>query len=89
MGARSDISFAVGNVSRHMEKPALVHVNAVKRILKYIKETTNIRIGFEGGNRYYLVFYIVPSNFESILKKKSVLRESKRDFFSIFPILST
>lgn len=34
VATRPDISFAVGNVSRHSERPAEAHVNAVKRILK-------------------------------------------------------
>lgn len=32
-----------------MEKPAIAHVNAVKRILKYIKGTTDMGIQFESG----------------------------------------
>lgn len=31
-----DISYAVGVVSRYLEKPSPVHMNSVKRILKYI-----------------------------------------------------
>lgn len=49
VATRPDISFAVSNVSRYLEKPAEAHVNAVKRILKYIKGTTDMGIRFEGG----------------------------------------
>lgn len=35
IATRPDISFAVGNVSRYMEKPTAAHVNAVKRIFRY------------------------------------------------------
>lgn len=36
---RPDISYAVGVVSRFMERPTVMHLNAVKRILRYIKGT--------------------------------------------------
>jgi hypothetical protein len=36
---RPDISFAVGYVSRFMEHPTVEHLNAVKRILRYIAGT--------------------------------------------------
>lgn len=36
---RPDLSFAVGVVSRHMEKPTMAHLQAVKGILRYIKGT--------------------------------------------------
>lgn len=51
VGTRPDISFAVGNVSRYMEKPSAVHVNAVKRILKYIQGTSDMGILFEGDKK--------------------------------------
>lgn len=34
---RPDIAYAVGIVSRFMEKPTILHKNAVKRILRYVK----------------------------------------------------
>lgn len=44
VATRPDISFAVGCASRHLEKPATAHVNAVKRILKYIRGSTGMGI---------------------------------------------
>ncbi|KAL8108339.1 hypothetical protein AgCh_024703 [Apium graveolens] len=38
---RPDIAFSVGIVSRYMERPTVLHLNAVKRVLRYIKGTTN------------------------------------------------
>ncbi|KAL8107204.1 hypothetical protein AgCh_023860 [Apium graveolens] len=38
---RPDISYAVGVISRYMERPALTHLNAAKRIIRYIKGTLN------------------------------------------------
>lgn len=36
---RPDIAYSVGIVSRFMEKPTMMHLNAAKRILRYIKGT--------------------------------------------------
>lgn len=38
---RPDIAYAVGIVSRFMERPTMMHQNAVKRILRYVKGTLN------------------------------------------------
>ncbi|XP_020272225.1 uncharacterized protein LOC109847405 [Asparagus officinalis] len=38
---RPDISYAVGIVSRYMEKPTVVHRQAVKHILRYVKGTVS------------------------------------------------
>lgn len=44
--SRPDIAFAVSYVSQHMENPAMVHWNALKRILKYLKGTLRFGIKF-------------------------------------------
>lgn len=49
VGTRPDISFAVGYVSRYMERPTRVHVEAAKRILRYIKGTEQFGILYEGS----------------------------------------
>lgn len=36
---RSDIAYAVGVVSRFMERPTMLHKNAVKRIMRYVQGT--------------------------------------------------
>lgn len=36
---RTDIAFSVGIVSRYIERPTTMHMNAAKRILRYIKGT--------------------------------------------------
>lgn len=41
IGTRPDISYAVSIISRHLDNPSQVHVQAVKRISKYIKGTAN------------------------------------------------
>ncbi|CAH9074982.1 unnamed protein product [Cuscuta epithymum] len=46
---RPDISYAVGIISRYMEKPTTVHQVAAKRILRYVKGTINYGIQYERG----------------------------------------
>lgn len=48
---RPGILFAVGLVSRFMEKPRSSHLVAVKRILRYIKGTQDCGILFTGPNK--------------------------------------
>lgn len=43
-GTRPDISYAIGVASRYLENPSISHVNAAKRILKYIKGTMSYGI---------------------------------------------
>ncbi|CAL0308012.1 unnamed protein product [Lupinus luteus] len=44
--SRSDIAFGVGLVSKFMESPQQVHLNAVKRLLRYLKGTNGYGIVF-------------------------------------------
>jgi hypothetical protein len=46
---RSDISFAVGLVSRFSQDPHESHWKATKRILRYIQGTTNFGIQYSSG----------------------------------------
>lgn len=54
-GTRPDISYAISNVSKFMEKPTEAHEKAFKRILKYIKGTISHGILFskQGNHRLY------------------------------------
>ncbi|XP_074377089.1 secreted RxLR effector protein 161-like [Apium graveolens] len=49
---RPDIAFVVGVISRHMERPTIIHLNAAKRILRYIQGTLNLGLVYtkDGGN---------------------------------------
>ncbi|KAL7603474.1 hypothetical protein Lser_V15G15914 [Lactuca serriola] len=46
---RPDITFAVGIVSRYMEKPTSQHLQAVKHILRYIKGTLDFGLRYTKG----------------------------------------
>ena len=46
---RPDLSHVVGIVSRYMEKPTMMHHQAVKHILCYVKETTSYGLKYQRG----------------------------------------
>lgn len=50
LGTHPDISFAVTTVSKFSTKPGIVHWEAVKRILRYLKGTKELWLTF-GGNK--------------------------------------
>lgn len=52
---RPDLSFAVGIVSRYMERPTVMHWNAVKRILRYLKGTVNYGLVYSRGSNNNMV----------------------------------
>lgn len=52
---RPDIAFAVGIVSRFMERPTMLHLNAVKRILRYIKGTMELGLVYMKGTGNYIL----------------------------------
>jgi hypothetical protein len=41
VGTRPDIAFAVSQLSKYVESPTLLQWNAVKRVMRYIKQTLN------------------------------------------------
>ncbi|XP_073223465.1 secreted RxLR effector protein 161-like [Cicer arietinum] len=55
---RLDIAHSVGLVSRYMEKPRTSHYLAAKRILRYINETSELRLHYakkQGGTEADLI----------------------------------
>lgn len=55
VATRPDISFAISCVSRHLDNPQTGHINAVKRILKYILGTMDYGIQFNFINNNCIV----------------------------------
>ena len=54
---RPDIMFSVSLISRYMSKPTELHLQAAKRILRYLNGTTNHGIFYKkGGEKELLVF---------------------------------
>lgn len=49
--SRPDIAFAVGVISRFSKNSGKAHWNAVKKIFRYLKGTTNLKLEFnKNGN---------------------------------------
>ncbi|XP_074377776.1 secreted RxLR effector protein 161-like [Apium graveolens] len=59
---RPDITCAVGVVSRFMERPMVLHQNAVKRILRYVQRTVNYGLIYHKGRGNYLLSRFSDSN---------------------------
>ena len=53
---RPDLNFAVGQVAKHSSNPDKSHINAVKRILAYVKGTANYGICFGNNNNTLVAF---------------------------------
>jgi hypothetical protein len=57
VATRPDIGFAVSYVSRYMSDPQLHHVQAVKRILRYLQNTKSYGLRFEKKSKLELCGY--------------------------------
>jgi hypothetical protein len=44
---RPDLMFGIGLISRYMEKPTTLHMQAIKRILRYVKGSVNLGIHYK------------------------------------------
>lgn len=56
--SRPDISYAISSVARFKAKPTTAHVNALKRIFKYLRGTLDFKLAFGGRDaRNVLVAY--------------------------------
>lgn len=45
---RPDVTYLVSSVSRYMEKPTEMHINAARRILKYMKGIVDYGVFYKG-----------------------------------------
>lgn len=57
VGTRPDIMYALGVVSRHLDKPTKTNWNAVKRIFKYLRRTVNYGLKFTKSMNLELTCY--------------------------------
>lgn len=48
--SRPDISYSVGEVCRFMANPNQLHVNAIKRIFRYLNRTKGMKITYDAGD---------------------------------------
>jgi hypothetical protein len=55
MHTRPDLAYSVGIASRFMEKPTVMHMRAVKQILRYLKGTIDLGLVYtQGGSEEVL-----------------------------------
>lgn len=57
VATRPDITFSVHRASRYLENPSTMHWKAVKRIIKYLKDTIGYGLHFECGKKKKLLAY--------------------------------
>ena len=67
---RPDIAQAVGAVSRYMANPGKEHWSAVKRILRYVKGTSNVALCY-GGSDFTVRGYVDSDYAGDLDKSKS------------------
>ena len=70
---RPDILFAVGLVSRFMEKPTMSHMKAAKRILRYLRGTLDCGIFYSSSQDLNLVGYCDSDLREILMIEKAPL----------------
>jgi len=54
---RPDISFAVQQVSQFMQTPRHLHLDAVRRIIRYLRGSPGRGLFFSAGSSLHLVAY--------------------------------
>ncbi|XP_070025764.1 secreted RxLR effector protein 161-like [Nicotiana sylvestris] len=74
--SRPDIVFSVGLCARFQANPKESHLAAVKRILRYLKGTTDLCLRYPKGSNFNLVVY-VDADYTGFL----VDRKSTSDYF--------
>ena len=67
---RPDIAQAVGAVSRYMANPSKEHWSAIKRILRYVKGTSNVALCY-GGSDFTVRGYVDSDYAGDLDKSKS------------------
>ncbi|KAK2998211.1 hypothetical protein RJ639_023475 [Escallonia herrerae] len=55
---RPDIAYSVGVVSQFMDKPQISHLNASKRILRYVKGTLEYGLRYKKSDRFILSGFV-------------------------------
>jgi hypothetical protein len=68
---RPDLCFAVGIVSRYMERPTTEHMSAVKHILRYIKGTLTLGCKYDRGGKMQLTGYCDSDHAGDVDDRKS------------------
>lgn len=68
-----DISYAIGLVSRFMERPTVQHMKAVKHILRYVKGTTGYGLVYGKGNRESVIIGYTNNNLARYMNDRRIM----------------
>jgi hypothetical protein len=69
---RPDLSYSVGVTSRFMEKPTVMHVKAIKQILRYLHGTLNLGLVYvRGGSAGHLAGYSDSDHGSDVMQRRS------------------
>ena len=60
---RPDLLYSIGILSRYMEKPSQEHLNAVKRVIRYVKGTTDYGLLYKKGESNFELIGYSDSDF--------------------------
>ena len=63
LNSRPDLTYSVNYLSRFMSKPSSEHMNAAKRVLRYIKGTSSFGLRYERGMKKHFVQGFSDSDF--------------------------
>ncbi|XP_070050847.1 secreted RxLR effector protein 161-like [Nicotiana tomentosiformis] len=69
--SRPDIVFSVGLCARFQANPKESHLTAVKRILRYLKGTTDLHLLYPKGSNFNLVVYVDADYVGFLVDRKS------------------
>ena len=57
IGTRPDIAWAVSRLSQYMQEPTIEHVEAAKHVFRYLRQTTEFKIRYQGAGNSGLIGY--------------------------------
>ncbi|XP_070010363.1 uncharacterized mitochondrial protein AtMg00810-like [Nicotiana sylvestris] len=69
--SRPDIIFSVGLCARFQANPKKTHLTVVKRILRYLKGTTDLYLWYPKGNNFNIVEYVDSDYAGFLVDRKS------------------
>ena len=55
LNTRPDLTYSVNYLSRYMSNPSSEHMNAAKRVLRYIKRTSSFGLRYERGMKKHSI----------------------------------
>ena len=70
-GTRCDIQFPVNRLSQHLSEPTKIHLEAAKRILRYLRRTITYAISYVKGSDTAMLIGYVDAAYANATKRRS------------------